>query len=73
MRSQFLTTIQLLCDRRSAKSSNIRWWFSETRITPRRVGGFDGEDTHSFHGDAEAETLEDAPLQDAFWHQLEAV
>ena len=72
MRSQYIKALQDFCERRSRGSSAIRWWFSDNQAPPRRMGAreFGDEHTLPFGRDAEVETLEDPPLEDAFFQQL---
>lgn len=75
MRSQFITAIEALCNRRSKQSSSIQWWYSETRLPPHRAGCFTNESTRDYsdEAEAEAETQEDAPAANEYWYQVEAV
>lgn len=72
MRSQYIKALQLFCERRSRGSSVIRWWFSDIQSPPRRLGSSDFVDEHTrpFGRDVDIETLEDPPLEDAFFKQL---
>lgn len=72
MRSQYIKALQLFCEQRSRRSSVIRWWFSDSELPARRVGGSDFVDEHTlpFGRDGEVETLEDPPLEDAFFQAL---
>ena len=71
MRSQFLSAIQELCQRRSGDNSEIRWWFSQQRLHARRVNAeFNDESTRPFGIDALTPTVEDPPLNVDFWRQL---
>ena len=72
MRSQYIKALQLFCERRSKRSSVIRWWFSDNQSSARRVGADDFKDEHTlpFGREADVETLEDPPLEDEFFQQL---
>jgi hypothetical protein len=70
MRSQFISAIEALCNRRTKQSPHIQWWYSETRLPPHRAGCF----THDYSSDdTEVETQEDAPAADEYWYQVETV
>jgi hypothetical protein len=73
MRSQYIKALQQFCERRSRRSSVVRWWFSDFEIPPRRSGASEFEDEHTQPFkclDPEVETQEDPPLEDEFFQQL---
>ncbi len=73
MRSQFISAIESLCNRRSRQSRHIQWWYSETKLPPHRAGCFTNESTATFSLESEAETEEDAPSAEQYWHEAGAV
>lgn len=73
MRSQFISAIEALCQRRSNKTSHIQWWYRETKLPPHRAGCFTDESTLNFGAEPEVETQEDAPAAEDSWFQVEAV
>lgn len=72
MRTQYIKALQLFCEERSRRSSAIRWWFSDSELPPRRMGSGDFVDEHTrpFGRGGEVETLEDPPLEDAFFQAI---
>ncbi len=73
MRSQFISAIEVLCNRRTKQSSYIQWWYSETRLPPHRAGCFTNESTLNYENETEGETQEDAPAANEEWYHVEAV